>query len=112
MNFVWIAKGKDHIEMAEKSRASVKRFYPGANLFLYTPDRNKALKATWDQPWMVATVMLQLEHMIQHPHDTTVFLDNDIVMVNPMPELPNEADMWVTWRDNVGALSDPVRDLR
>lgn len=61
-----------------------------------------------NQPWMLANVSAQCDWLLsqkENRREVTVFLDNDIIVRQAMPELPDDADIYVTWRDNVGDLS-------
>ncbi len=120
IDFVYCAKGKDHALMAVRSAETVRKHHPTAEIFLYTDDRYDLVSEArlnhrvepwiFKHPFMLANVMAQNEHLLQVSEfvDKVVFLDNDIIMRNPLGELIHDdrTELHVTWRDNVGKLSD------
>lgn len=134
INFVYVAKGEAHVEMACKSAVTVLKHHPDARVIMYLdqyytgpippgpPGKNLSYYVDaievrmrpdlFIHSWMVTNVMCQTEWMLERGKcdDMTVFLDNDIIMRNDLYELDDpcgkDPDMCVTWRDNVGQLSD------
>jgi len=120
MNFVYAAYGQEHVEMAVKSAMTAKHLHPYAQCTIYTDKSydvvaekaiatyNRVRPDLFNHPWMLANTMCQVDFLLSHGENDetfTVFLDNDVIVRNQLLEIP-PADMWVTWRDNVGELSE------
>ena len=118
INFVYVAKGQEHVDMACQSAESARVTHPNSEIVIYVDKMGYDFSAMFDDiiveetifahRWMLTNVMAQTDWLLRDGNcgDINVFLDNDIIVRQTMPlgTLP-DADMYVTWRDDVGDLS-------
>lgn len=110
-NAVYCAMGEEHALMAVRSAQTFRRHMPSGRTVVYVDQKYRipieqiVRPEYFEQPFMVANVMCQFDWMARcRQPNVTYFLDNDILMMQEPPELP-DADLCVTWRDDVGELS-------
>lgn len=114
MNFVWVVHGQQYIDLASRSAALVKRHHPDAFTAIYVDkdypslgvsvDNVVIVNGYHDKPFMLMNVLCQYGFLASTHGEQTIFLDADAFLAEPI-EFPEGADMAVTWRDNLGALS-------
>lgn len=103
----WI-RGNEHRDMAILSIHSARRVYKHCRVFIYTddPDLAKVSGAHMHylapgRPAMVANLDAQVTHLMTgQPSDRVLFLDADTLVRKAFPF--GTADLYPTWRDNVG----------
>lgn len=119
-SFVYVAYGQEHVDMALKSIETVRKHHPGAHAYLYTDSKDYNFRVArpqlrvrpdyFEHPFMLTNVLCQTDFMLTSGKDIepVVFLDNDVIMRQRLPQklLDASVDMYVTWRDNVGKLSE------
>jgi len=112
MEYVWVCHGDDFAELCRKSQETVKHHDPGAVLTVYTDKKYKlegeiVIPYYHDFPFMLMNVMCQAAYLAEHGvcGNTVVFMDVDAFMVDRLPNMGNDWDVGVTWRDDMGNLS-------
>lgn len=99
-HYCWVACGEKHVEMAERSARlaeGIDHLTLGGTLTIVHLDR-------FD---MQQNVLAQARHLCSDEvaeGDEVVFLDNDALLVKPLPAL-GDCNVGVTWRDNMGDVS-------
>jgi hypothetical protein len=106
--YAWFVRGAKHAALCRTSIESVKKVDPKASILVATddpPSRNWDIPgATIHQfesgmPIMLANLEAQCAILATRNYgDAVTFLDTDILMLEPLPEMPG-ADITVTWRD-------------
>jgi hypothetical protein len=114
-SYFWFVRGAKHAAMALTSIASVRKVEKGGvRCFVITDDGpgrdwdlGKAAQVLYidpGMPIMLANLEAQVQAMFHVAHgEQAVFLDTDIILLQ---QLPNLADMTITWRDHVGVKED------
>jgi hypothetical protein len=114
-SYFWFVRGAKHAAMALTSIASVRKVEKGGvRCFVITddgPNRDwdlgKAAQVLYIDPGlpiMLANLEAQVQAMFHVAHgEQAVFLDTDIILLQ---QLPNLADLTITWRDHVGVRED------
>ena len=120
MNYVvYFLYGDEHAQMCSRSIDTVRNHMHHPHVVVYCDKPYDCLvgKAEirvspyFDQPPMVCNLLCQTDHLMRleltpHSKTFTIFLDTDILMTSDLPALSEEPDLFVTWRDNVGKVSE------
>ena len=115
-NVVWFVRGEQHAALCQVSMAAAKRADPKSVCYVVTDEADltvpgaKMLRFEPGLPMMVANLEAQLT-ALWHLRTPTWFIDTDVLMLKPFPEIWDE-QLVVTWRDNIGGkLNKPENDL-
>lgn len=109
MKYVWFVRGEAHALMCETSIASVRRIDSYADVHIYTDD-----PITWPisgggiyhsmepgAPIMMANLEAQVRSIYDtRPGEHVMFLDTDVLLLQPPETDLFQFDLAVTWRDH------------
>ncbi len=86
---IYVASGRDYVDLARKSAASLKTFEPGLPVDLYTDNVNAPDLGMFDRVHLVENPepRSRLTCMTQTRFDRTLFLDADTMIVGPLGDL-------------------------
>lgn len=116
---VWFVRGPHHADLARVSISAARKAYRGrAPCLVVTDDPDlqevpgaRLLRIASGSPLMVANIEAQLAALWAHHPPPLWFLDTDVLLLKPLPELLDE-QIAVTWRDNLGgALKDAEENV-
>lgn len=117
MTIAYFIRGQKHARLADVSIAAARKVMPAAHFQVATDDPEVTVAGAemvrFDPglPLMVANLEAQLQILWRH-RTPVWFLDTDVLLVKPLPELWDE-QIAVTWRDNLGGkLKDDPDELQ
>lgn len=121
VEYLYFAKGEEHLAMARQSIASVRKVVPRADIFLVADDPKpenfgelavQFVDMPKDMPLQLAKAEAQVRHILTgHYGRLTVFMDSDTLVLKDIeasvPQL-SSADIFVTWRSAIHVPGDPT----
>lgn len=109
IDYVYFARGTEHVAMARQSIDSVRAVDPTASIYIATDNGERPPADTFGytipegMPLQLAKAEVQARHVLTgHYGRLVVFIDSDTLVKKPISEaVPSDADLFVTWRATV-----------
>ena len=113
-DYVWVVHGETFADACQMSVNTVRKADPDARCTVYVDKHypnldaeQKVIQGYHEKPFMLMNVLCQFAHLVETQNGTNVlFLDADALLVKPFPPNRSGYGLTVTWRDDMGDLSN------